>query len=45
MPSRPHGRELDPVRIGFLIDMDVGVKDNFVQPFELAFEEATSRAS
>ena len=40
MPSKPHGRELDPVRIGFLIDMDVGVKANFVEPFELAFEEA-----
>jgi len=28
------------VRIGFLIDMDVGVKENFTQPFELAFAEA-----
>jgi ABC-type branched-subunit amino acid transport system substrate-binding protein len=40
MPSKPHGRELDPVRVGFLIDLDVGVKDNFVQPMQLAFEEA-----
>jgi len=40
MPSKPHGREFDPIRIGFLIDMDVGVKDNFIQPFQLAFEEA-----
>ncbi len=43
MASKPHGRELDPVRIGFLIDMDVGVKDNFTQPFQLAFEEAYER--
>jgi branched-chain amino acid transport system substrate-binding protein len=41
--STPHGREFDPVKIGFLIDMDVGVKDNFVQPFLLAFEEAYER--
>lgn len=40
MPTKPHGRELDPVRIGFLIDMDVGVKQNFIEPFQLAFEEA-----
>ncbi len=40
MPSKPHGRELDPVKIGFLIDLDVGVKANFVEPFQLAFEEA-----
>lgn len=40
MPSKPHGRELEPVKIGFLIDLDVGVKDNFIQPFQLAFEEA-----
>lgn len=40
MPSKPHGRDLDPVRIGFLVDMDVGVKANFVEPFELAFAEA-----
>src|ERR1051326_1839925 len=43
MASTPHGREFDPVKIGFLIDMDVGVKDNFVQPFLLAFEEARER--
>jgi len=43
MPSKPHGREFDPVKIGFLIDMDVGVKDNFIQPFLLAFEEAYER--
>ena len=40
MASKPHGRELDPVRIGFLVDLDVGVKANFVEPFQLAFEEA-----
>ncbi len=40
MASKPHGREFDPVRIGFLIDMDVGVKANFVEPMQLAFEEA-----
>src|SRR5215471_17091068 len=40
MASKPHGREFDPVHIGFLIDMDVGVKKNFTEPFELAFAEA-----
>ena len=40
MASKPHGIELDPVRIGFLLDWEVGVLDNFTQPFELAFEEA-----
>jgi hypothetical protein len=40
MPSKPHGIELDPIKIGFLLDWEVGVLDNLTQPFELAFEEA-----
>jgi ABC-type branched-subunit amino acid transport system substrate-binding protein len=43
MPSKPHGIEFDPVKIGFLLDWEVGVLDNFLQPFQLAFEEAYER--
>lgn len=37
---KPHGVEFDPIKIGFLLDWEVGVLENFTQPIELAFEEA-----
>jgi ABC-type branched-subunit amino acid transport system substrate-binding protein len=40
MGTAPHGVEFDPVRIGFLLDWPVGVPANFIDPFQLAFEEA-----
>lgn len=40
MANKPHGIELDPIRIGLLLDWEVGVLDNLTQPLELAFEEA-----
>lgn len=38
--ASPHGVPLDPVRIGYLVDWPVGVPENLIEPFTLAFEEA-----
>ena len=42
MTTTPHGIELDPVRIGLLLDWPVGVPANTIEPVTLAFEEAAA---
>src|SRR5438445_205440 len=38
--STPHGFTFAPVKIGVLIDMDMGTKDDFLAALRFAFDEA-----